>query len=113
MYTGDSALGSDHSDTTSIADSIYAGHIENGRRYQTVREGEYHLPADEKQFNSMDIVHLVHLILDSRQPNPLFFSPINSPQNILDVGTGSGIWAKEVADRFPSGEAAMLSRSNK
>lgn len=83
--------------------------MENGRRYQTVREGEYHLPSDDKQFDSMDTLHLVHLILDSGQPNPLFFSPISAPQNILDIGTGSGIWAKDVADRFPLGKATILS----
>lgn len=28
---------------------MYAGHMENGRRYQTKREGEYWGPSDEKQ----------------------------------------------------------------
>lgn len=37
------------SDTTSIASRIYAGYMENGRRYQTTREGEYWGPSDEKQ----------------------------------------------------------------
>lgn len=36
-------------DTTSITSSIYQGYIENGRRYQTTREGEYLVPSDEKQ----------------------------------------------------------------
>ena len=28
---------------------MYAGHMENGRRYQTKREGEYWGPSDDKQ----------------------------------------------------------------
>ena len=92
MYDGDSAFGTDNSDTTSITSSIYKGYLENGRRYQTVREGEYWGPSDEKQFESMETAHLVHLILDSKQSNPLFHAPITkTAQNILDVGTGTGV----------------------
>ena len=45
----DSAFGTDNSDSTSVTSSIYDGYIENGRRYQSKREGEYWSPADEKQ----------------------------------------------------------------
>jgi ubiquinone/menaquinone biosynthesis C-methylase UbiE len=34
----------------------------------------------------------------------LFLAPINQPQNILDVGTGTGLWAIEMADAFPAAE---------
>lgn len=35
----------------------------------------------------------------------LFLAPITeSPQKILDMGTGSGIWAIDVADQYPSAE---------
>lgn len=37
------------SEATSIASSIYKGYAENGRRYQTIQEGEYWVPSDEKQ----------------------------------------------------------------
>lgn len=38
--------------TSSLNSSVVRGYIENGRRYQTVREGQgqYFVPADEKQF---------------------------------------------------------------
>lgn len=88
----------------SVTSSIYAGHIENGRRYPTVREG-YWGPSDEKQWESMEAVHAMHVVLDSDAPNPLFHSPIpETAENILDVGTGNGVWAKDVADRWPKGK---------
>ena len=32
----------------------------------------------------------------------LFLAPIREkPKNILDIGTGTGIWAIEMADAFP------------
>lgn len=46
---------------------------------------------------------MCHLILDNQRTNPLFYSPIpEHAQNILDVGTGSGIWARDVGDKYPS-----------
>lgn len=91
------------SDTTSIASSIYAGYVENGRRYQITREGEYWGPNDEKQWESEAGAHIMHLILDSQQKNNLFCAPVSdSIQNILDIGTGNGAWAQDVADKFPS-----------
>lgn len=75
---------------TSITSFIYAGLVENGRRYQTKREGEYWGPSDEKQWESMNAAHIVYMILDSREKNRLFRSPIDEGekrlQNILDVG---------------------------
>ena len=40
------------SETTSLKSSVIRGYVENGRRYQTVREGpgQYYVPADDKQF---------------------------------------------------------------
>ncbi|KAJ5332859.1 uncharacterized protein N7506_006642 [Penicillium brevicompactum] len=81
------------SETTSIGSSIYRGLEENGRR----------VPSDEKQFETYEAGHLLALIMDSDRDNPLFYSPIGDhPKNILDLGTGQGNWAIDVADMFPS-----------
>lgn len=69
----------------------------------------------------MDDRHVLHLILDNKQKNQLFHSPIpDTAQNILDLGTGSGAvscpissqyavsnthqWCRDVADTYPSGK---------
>lgn len=42
-------------------------------------------------------------ILDSQGPNPLFRAPVKDElQHILDIGTGTGSWAQDVADKYPS-----------
>lgn len=47
--------------------------------------------------------HMVMCILDHNTPNALFRSPISkNAQNVLDIGTGQGDWAIDVADEFPS-----------
>lgn len=82
--------------------SLYKGYYENGRRYQNVSSEDYLMPADEKQWGSMEAGHLLFLILDSQRSNTLFRSPISpKAQHILDIGTGSGEWAIDVADKFP------------
>ncbi|OBT62535.1 hypothetical protein VE03_07387 [Pseudogymnoascus sp. 23342-1-I1] len=97
-YGGDDTL----SETTSIASSMYRGYIENGRRYQTVKEGTYWGPSDEQQFETFEAGHLVYQILDCQEENNLFRSPIpENAQHIIDLGTGDGTWAVQVADRYP------------
>lgn len=47
----------------------------------------------------------MYLILDSQRREPLFQSPIGKKaQNVLDIGTGDGTWALEVADKYPNCE---------
>ncbi|KAJ6121329.1 S-adenosyl-L-methionine-dependent methyltransferase [Penicillium capsulatum] len=95
--------GDSQADTVSVSSTIYRGLVENGRRYQVIRENEYWSPADDLQFESLEAGHAVAVVLESDMPNPLFRSPVgDSPQHILDIGTGNGLWAIDVADMFPS-----------
>ncbi|KAJ5310324.1 oxidoreductase [Penicillium atrosanguineum] len=90
------------SETTSIGSSIYRGLMENGRRYQTLSEKEYLVPSDDQMFETYEAGHLVAMVLDSDKENPLFRSPVGSqPKHVLDIGTGKGNWAIDVADMFP------------
>ena len=56
-----------------------------------------------EQVEVMETGHLTNTILDSQQKNPFFRSPISEKaQNVLDVGTGQGNWAIDVAQEFPN-----------
>jgi ubiquinone/menaquinone biosynthesis C-methylase UbiE len=46
----------------------------------------------------MDLEHEVWRIMIGHNT----LTPLKDPQRILDLGTGTGIWAVEVADEFPS-----------
>ncbi|KAI9811556.1 MAG: hypothetical protein M1832_000866 [Thelocarpon impressellum] len=99
----DSAFGDDMSSfTASLESSVVNYPYENGRRYHAFREGAYNLPNDEKENDRLDIVHhMVTLRLDGK----LHLAPIGkNPQRVLDIGTGTGIWAIEMGDEYPSAE---------
>lgn len=66
------------------------------------RHGRYPIPNDETEQNREDMLHAMMLeATDGRR----FFAPISDhPLRILDLGTGTGIWAIEMADKYPSAE---------
>jgi len=86
--------------TTSLSESVTNYKYENGRRYHAFREGSWPVANDEKQQNQMDLFHHVYSL---RLNGDLYLAPIgDNPQKILDVGTGTGIWAIEIGDMHPS-----------
>ncbi|KAG0131899.1 S-adenosyl-L-methionine-dependent methyltransferase [Tuber indicum] len=96
----DSAFGSDTSSyVTSLSSSVTNYRYENGRRYHAFREGAYVLPNDEAESDRLDLQHQMLTLLFG-----LHRAPLQNPQKILDIGTGTGIWAVEMADKFPSSE---------
>ncbi|KAJ5585305.1 uncharacterized protein N7459_005105 [Penicillium hispanicum] len=90
------------SDLTSLSSSVLEFEYENGRRYCSSRSGSYMMPNDEEEQDRMDITH--HMSVKQHiSDDPLYNAPIkSSPQNILDLGTGTGIWAMDIAEKFPS-----------
>ncbi|KAH6953751.1 S-adenosyl-L-methionine-dependent methyltransferase [Ilyonectria sp. MPI-CAGE-AT-0026] len=94
----DSAIVPGDSSTTSITSSIMASHVHHGREYNS-KYPNYWGPIDEKQQNALDIMHKVLLLA---MKDKLYLPPIKNPQSILDVGTGTGLWAIEAADEFLS-----------
>jgi ubiquinone/menaquinone biosynthesis C-methylase UbiE len=53
---------------------------------------EYMLPNDETESDRLDMHHeLCRQILEGK----LFLAPVENPQRVLDLGTGTGIWAIE------------------
>jgi methylase of polypeptide subunit release factors len=54
----------------------------------------------------MDLAHEIHLLLLKGE---LHKAPITrNPQRILDVGTGTGIWAIDMADKYPCAEVVGI-----
>ncbi|KAJ5780811.1 hypothetical protein N7457_005971 [Penicillium paradoxum] len=88
--------------TASLLSDVKNYTYENGRRYHSYREGHYVLPNDEPEQDRQDLLHHVrNLVLNGR----LFRAPLhNNIQRALDIGTGTGIWAIDFADSFPSAE---------
>ncbi|KAF9871598.1 hypothetical protein CkaCkLH20_11009 [Colletotrichum karsti] len=86
--------------TTSIASSVRDFLYENGRRYHRFREGLYNFPNDEVEQEREDMKHAMVKLLFSQR---LHFAPISdSSQQMLDIGTGTGAWAIEMGDKYPS-----------
>lgn len=91
------------SSTGSLSSSIFAYQYENGRRYHAYRAGQYLLPNDEAEQDRLDITH--HIFRLCLQGDLcLAQSSLRDPKRILDVGTGTGIWAMEMGDLFPGAE---------
>ncbi|KAI5468173.1 S-adenosyl-L-methionine-dependent methyltransferase [Mariannaea sp. PMI_226] len=91
------------SSTASVSASIFEYRQVQGRTFHSDKfTTDYSFPNDEQQLESVDITHhYLTVLLDGR----LFLAPIKDDvQRVLDVGTGSGIWAIDFADQYPSAE---------
>ncbi|AEO65257.1 uncharacterized protein THITE_2112085 [Thermothielavioides terrestris NRRL 8126] len=96
----DDGYGTDNNTTasTSLAESVRDYVYENGRRYHRFREGRYNFPNDDVEQQREDMKHSMVKMLCGQ----LYFAPIGEhPHEILDIGTGTGIWAIEMGDLFP------------
>lgn len=88
-YDSDTASSASTSVMSSVRDYMY----ENGRRYHRYREGTYNFPNDDVEQEREDMKHAMVKLLCSQK---LHFAPIgDNPQEILDIGTGTGIWPIE------------------
>ncbi|KAI5844900.1 S-adenosyl-L-methionine-dependent methyltransferase [Tricharina praecox] len=98
-----------HTDTTSLSSSINEYVFENGRRYHSYFGVEKNLmPTDEKEQDRLDLHHEILIrLFDGR----LHKAPLDHPQRILDVGTGTGIWAIDMADQYPMAEVVGMDLS--
>lgn len=120
-YEVDSAYGGSEVDSAYDDSAIYTFELvsidssdslsceENGRTYHSYGCTEYWGPNDEPAREQQDVSHeFFRQVLDGE----LFIAPIGeSPQDILDIGTGTGIWAIEAAEIYPSSEVVGIDLS--
>ncbi|KAH7402917.1 S-adenosyl-L-methionine-dependent methyltransferase [Pyrenochaeta sp. MPI-SDFR-AT-0127] len=92
---------------SSILSEVRRGVEIEGRLYATYGKHEYGMPIDEKEMDRNDLQHhKYNLLLRDR----LYVAPVSDEQlstgnsRILDLGTGTGIWAIDMADKYPNAE---------
>ncbi|WDK16620.1 methyltransferase domain-containing protein [Colletotrichum graminicola] len=92
------------SSTTSVTDSVLEYRQLHGRSF--TQKTDYWGPNDEQANDALDFNH--YWITDFFD-DKLFLAPIgDSPRNVLDIGTGTGIWAIDFADEFPSADVVGI-----
>ncbi|EEH09806.1 methyltransferase [Histoplasma capsulatum G186AR] len=94
----------------------YPCYEENGRLYHGFRRGIYMYPCDELERDRLDIFHKVFLVARGNalhdvpisKPSPILSNAAGGPAigtdhgpRILDLGCGTGMWAVEMASRYP------------
>lgn len=65
----------------------------NGRRYHRYRHGRYPIPNDDAEQSREDMLHTMML---EATDGKLYYAPIGDRvQKIIDLGTGTGLWAMD------------------
>ncbi len=95
------------------------GHYLVGKTDRLTLETDYPIPNDEVCFvaqrltvcpsltqaprhqSELDRLDLQHHLLTVLFGGKLHLAPLNEPKKILDLGTGTGIWAIDMADLYP------------
>lgn len=81
---------SDPTITSSLALSARDYVFEHGRRFHKFHEGAYLFPNDEREQEREDMKHSMIINLCGGK---LHYAPLESPHRIIDIGTGTGVWA--------------------
>ncbi|KAI3543290.1 methyltransferase [Colletotrichum filicis] len=89
--------------TASLSSSVIDYPEEYGRRYHAFRPGSYSFPNDEVEMERLD---MAHAMMVRAIGSKLWLAPLAKEKvhRILDIGTGTGIWAVEIGDIFENAE---------
>lgn len=69
------------------------------------------MPNDEQEQERLDDVHLLFKLLLNNNLARAPITQFQQPRRILDMGTGTGVWAIEMAERFPTAEVVGVDLS--
>ncbi|KAF5650286.1 methyltransferase [Fusarium sp. NRRL 25303] len=97
----DSTLSDNASSTASLSSDILRYREINGRRYHSEQgDAQYWISNDNQANEALDINHHVLILMYN---DKLFKAPLKDDiQSVVDIGTGTGIWAMDFADEFPN-----------
>ncbi|KAF4998713.1 hypothetical protein FGRMN_3039 [Fusarium graminum] len=101
----DSTLETDNSSSTaSITSSILEYRTIQGRTYHSEQGNAQYWGSNDEQQN--DLMDLTHHILTLGLGDKLYLAPLEEDkiQQVIDIGTGTGIWAIDFADKCPGVE---------
>lgn len=87
-------------DTESLRSSLLLYLKENGRGYHRYRsDAGYILPEDKREQERYNLQHGLYLFFFQDR---LHSAPLGKDiKDVLDLGTGTGIWAIDFADQYP------------
>ncbi|KAK6068342.1 methyltransferase domain-containing protein [Seiridium cupressi] len=72
---------------------------DSGRLYHGYHEGKYLMPNDAAEQDRLDLQHNIYLLL---LDGWLHLAPMTTvPKYVLDIATGTGIWAHDFAEKYP------------
>ncbi|KAH7353549.1 TAM domain methyltransferase [Plectosphaerella cucumerina] len=98
----DSAYSAPFSDLTSLRSTVRQYQVEHGRTYHGLSAGKYAFPNDDEENQRLDLQHNLWMLT---LRGALCSSPKDEgARRVLDIGTGTGIWAIEYADMHPEAE---------
>ncbi|RKP06346.1 S-adenosyl-L-methionine-dependent methyltransferase [Thamnocephalis sphaerospora] len=69
----------------------------NGRHYHSESNCPYPLSNDPEEVNRLNLQHRAIQQIIQRK----YYAPLDEPKRALDIGSGTGIWLKEMAAVFP------------
>nr|UWK20375.1 chromatin methyl transferase [Trichoderma cf. fertile] len=78
---------------------LQAGFWEHGRFYGSWKPGKYLFPIDKEELNRLDIFHKFFLVARDDRISSTPLDKKGRPK-IMDLGTGTGIWAFNVVEDF-------------
>lgn len=98
----DSAVGSFRAQSSSMSatSSIFDFVEEHGRTWHRYHEGKYFMPNDIPEQERLDLQHSIAV----RLFEGLYLAPVEQPHRVLDIGTGTGIWAIDFANEHPESD---------
>lgn len=71
---------------------------DSGRTFHRYKEGKYFLPNDAAEQDRLDMQHAA---ITRMFHGRLHWAPVKDPKHVLDIATGTGIWANDFALRNP------------